>query len=232
MDRETFEQLVSEWLDQPERDDLRRRVAAAEAESPGLERLKDEWVRLDQLVRRASAGIRHVDWHRFRQGIDEKLAPGGPGLDERLRELTSIEQRVDWPRLRERISRAVDRAERHPRVIRFPLRRVAVSLAFIGAAAAAVVLIVTLSPRPSKTSVGVAQVRVSAPTEAWRPDSEAHGYARVTVSPPENLEEAEDEGQSLRSGAAQPQLVEVFLMVEPAHLAARTHGSLTPFGFN
>ncbi len=232
MDREAFEQLVSEWLDQPERDDLRRRIAAAEAKSPGLERLKDEWVRLDQLVRRVSSGVCHVDWHRFRQGIDQGLAPDSPGFDEKLRELTGTEQRVDWPRLRERISRAVDRADRQPRVIRFPLRRVAVKLALFSAAAAVVALMVTLSLRSSKTSVGVAQVRVSAPTEAWRPDSEAHGYARVTVSPPENLEEAEDEGQPLRSGAAQPQLVEVFLMVEPAHLAARMNGSLTPFGFN
>ena len=232
MDREAFEQLVSEWLDQPERDDLRRRIAAAEAKSPELERLKDEWLRLDQLVRGASFGVDHVDWRRFRQGIDQGLAPGSSGFDETLRELTGTEQRVDWLRLRERISRAVDRAGQYPRVIRFPLRRVAVRLALISAAAAAVVLMVTLSLRSSKTGVGVAQVRVSAPTEAWRPDSEAHGYARVTVSPPENLEEANDEGQSLRSGTAQPQLAEVFLMVEPAHLAARMRGSLTPFGFN
>lgn len=54
----------------------------------------------------------------------------------------------------------------------------------------------------------------------------------VTVSPSPEEQESSDEAQSSRPGAAQPQLAEVFLMVEPVRVAARSRGGLTPFGFN
>ena len=231
MDREAFEQLVSDWLDRPEHDELCRAVAAAAAESSELERLKDEWVRLDRLVRSASSAVDQVDWPRFRERIDQALDSDREELDEKLRGLTDVQQRVDWPRLRERISRAVGDAHDRPRVIRFPLRRVAAGLALISAAAV-LVLMFTLPLRPPRTSVGVAQVRVNMPAEAWRARGQRPGYTHVSVSAPPDSEEADAAAQPSRSDSADPRLAEVFLMVEPAHLTTRTRGGLTPFAFN
>ncbi|MBU0618383.1 MAG: hypothetical protein KKI02_11750 [Planctomycetes bacterium] len=231
MDRETFEQLLSQWLDHPHDDELRAAVEAAAAESPELDQLKKEWARLDQLLRCDRAGIDRVDWPRFRQRISAELIPDEIGLDESVRDATAIEQRVDWPRLRQRISQAVDRADDRTRVIRFPLRRVAAGLLLVGAAA---VLVLIFAPplKSSKTNVGIARVRVNLPATAMPPRNHEAGFARVMVSPSPEVQETGDEAQSSRSGRAQPQLAEVFLMVEPVRVAARSRGGLTPFGFN
>lgn len=69
MDRETFEQLLSQWLDHSQDDELRAAVEAAAAESPELDHLKNEWVRLDRLVRGGPAAVDRIDWPRFRQRI-------------------------------------------------------------------------------------------------------------------------------------------------------------------
>ncbi len=233
MNREAFEKLVSEWLDKPERDGLRAAVDAAATASPELGRLKDEWVRLDQLIRGLSSGVDHVDWSRFRQHIGNAVDQNGTDakLDEQMRSLTAVEQRVDWSRLHKRICRAVGRADDRARVIRFPLRRVAAGVLLTGAAAA-LVLMFTLPAKSPTTYSGVARVRVSSPAEALQPLDQKRGFAQVTISPPPDAEEAIDEAKPSRSEATQPQLAEVFLMVEPVRVAARTRGSLTPFGFN
>ena len=231
MDRETFEQLLSQWLDHPQDDELRAAVEAAVAQSPELDQLKNEWARLDQLLRSYRAGIDRVDWPRFRHRISAGLDPVEIGLDESLRGVTAIEHRVDWPRLRQRISRAVDGADDRTRVIRFPLRRVAAGLLLVGVAA---VLVLIFAPplKSSKTNVGIARVRVNLPATAMPPGNHEAGFARVTVSPSPEVQETGDEAQSSRSGRAQPQLAEIFLMVEPIRVAARAPRGLIPFAFN
>jgi hypothetical protein len=231
MDRAAFEQLVSEWLDQPERDDLRTKVTAAAAQSSELERLKNEWVRLDQLVRNTPAGVDSIDWTAFQERIGQRLDADDARLDERLRKLTSPEQHVHWTRLRERIIQAVDHAAEPPPLIQFPLRRTATALALIGAAAA-LVLMVTLLPTAQRAEMGFAQVRVKTPAGAVRPESWQAGYARVTVSAPPTVEPNDEEVQPAGSGAARPQLGEVFLMVEPIRMSARTRAGPNPFGLD
>jgi hypothetical protein len=229
MDRESFEQLVSQWLDHPQDDKLRAAVEAA-ARSPELDRLKNDWVRLDQLVRGSAGGVDRVDWPRFLQRVILEFDANGTGLDERLRDATAVEQRVDWPLLRQRLSQAVDSLDERKRAIRFPRWRVAAGLALVGAAAV-LMLVFSLPFKPSDTNLGVAWVHVSPATAATPSHDGEAGCARVTVSPLADVPEP-DKTQSLHSGPAQPQLAEVFLMVEPMRVAGRPPGSLSPFGVN
>jgi hypothetical protein len=232
MDREAFEQLVSEWLDQPERGDLRARIDAAAAGLPAQAAVKDEWLRLDRLVRDACPSAGRVDWRRFRQRVAERLesAPIAARVDERLRALTVVAPRVDWPRLRRRISAAVAGADRDPRVVRLPRRRVAAAGGLL-AAAAALVFMLTLPTKPATAPTGFAWVRVSAPAVVWGRDEGRRPFARVTVSASQNADEAIRAAESAAPGARQPQPGGVFLMIEPVRLAAETRGGLIPFGF-
>lgn len=233
MDRETFERLVSEWLDEPERDELQAAIEAAVAETPTLCRLRDEWLRLDRLVRRGLPAVEGVDWPRLRRRIDERLGPtfSDAGLDERLRDLTAVAHRVDWSRLRKRISQAVADAGGKPGVIRFPLRRVGVGLA-IAAAAAAVILMLTPPTRAPFAPAGFAQVRVSSATRAPGLQERGGAFARVIVTAPPGAEDTTDVTKPLRPGSGEPQLVEVFLMVEPAQAVGAPGGRPFPFGLN
>lgn len=231
MELEDFEKLVSQWLDHPQDAELRAAVERATAESPELERLRDEWVRLDQLVRGAAPGVDRVDWPRLQQRIGAELARDEDELDEHLRAATDVTQRVDWPRLRRRISQALDDTRDRRRVIRFPFRRVAAGLLLTGAAAAVVLMFTPRGGSPA-TGAGVARVRVSSPAATAQSGDRAAGFARVTVSPVPGEGESADQAESPRSGAGQPRLVEVFLMVEPVRVAASARGGLTPFGLN
>ncbi len=233
MDCEAFEQLVSEWLDQPDCGDLRARVDAAAAQSPALARVKDEWLRLDQLIRAAGPSAGRVDWHRLRQRIVERLesAPIAVGVDERLRALTTIAPWVDWPRLRRRISAAVAGADRELMVVRLRRRRVAAAGVLL-AAAAALVFMLTLPMKPASAPTGFARVRVSASAVVLERDDAGNRLARVTVSAPQDAAEAIGAAESAGPGAHRPQPGDVFLMIEPVRLAAETRGGLIPFGFN
>jgi hypothetical protein len=230
MNRETFEQLLSEWLDEPERDDLRARVEAALAETPALASIRDQWQRLDQLVRSAFPGGGRVDWSHFRRRVDADLETSGTEatLDERLRRLTAVEHRVDWPRLHHRISRAVADAAGTTRLTRFPIRRVGVALA----AAAALALMFTLPTQPPTEPTGFARVFVSSPADASPVHGSDRPYACVTVMPLPDTEEAVNGMQVPPSGWRDPQLAEVFLMVEPPRVARAASGQMSPFGFN
>jgi hypothetical protein len=233
MNRETLEQLVSEWLDRPERDDLRAAVEAAVAESPALESVKDEWLRLDRLVRGASPGVAGVDWSRLREHIGAALerANDGASVDGRLRDVTEVGQRVDWPRLRARISRAVADADAGRNVIRCRARRAVAGLALVSAAAA-VVIMFALPGQPPAAPSGSAELRVNPPVSAQEPLESGRGFAQVTVSARPDVAEGEYRRESPPASAGDPQLVEVFLMVGPARLPGDTRGRLSPFGFN
>jgi hypothetical protein len=230
MDREDFEQLVSQWLDQPQDEQLRAAIDAAAVDSPELERLRDEWIRLDQLVRGGADDVERVNWAGFQKRISAELDTAEAGLDARLRDTTAVESRVDWPRLRQRISQAIDEADERSRVIPFPLRRVVMGLACVGAAAVFVAMVV-LAPESQTPAAGVAQVQVSQPVAVTPAVESDTGYARVTVSPlPEPP--PDDGAESSRSAVAELQVAEVFLMVEPVRVAMGTRGSSNPFGFN
>lgn len=66
MNRQAFEQLVSEWLDRPAQDDLRARIEAAVRADPALARLMGEWLHLNRLIRGGLPGPHGVEWDRFR----------------------------------------------------------------------------------------------------------------------------------------------------------------------
>ena len=52
MDREAFEQLISEWLDEPQRDDLRVLLEQALADNPAWRDLRREYTQLDRLIKK------------------------------------------------------------------------------------------------------------------------------------------------------------------------------------
>lgn len=233
MHRDAFEQLVSEWLDQPGRDDLRRRIDQAVAESPALAPVLDEWQRLDCLLRAARPWTQDIDWVRFRQRIAAGLDPEAVGarLDERLRALTDVESRVDWPRLRRRISRKVAGMGGRPEVVRIPYRRAVAQLALVGAAAALVVML-GLPSRRVPASPGLAEVRISSVATAPGFHHDRRTFARVTVSAPPDAGETRLGPGSSESGRLEPRLTEVFLIVGPARLAGEARAQMSPFGFN
>jgi len=219
MDREAFEQLVSAWLDQPERPELRARIDAALAETPELGGVLAAWLRLDELVHSATPPVAGLDWSQVRRriaaGVDEAVADDE--LDRRLRTLTGVETFVDWPRLRERISTAAHAAGGRRRRVRFPLRRVAAGLG-IAAAAAALAFMLTLPTGTGVVPGGWARVHVSAPGGLLTEVHPGAACARVAVT------RLADEGApgatppERASGGSEPQLVEVFLMIEPARV--------------
>ena len=232
MDPDTFEQLVSQWLDSPERHDLRAQIEAAAAKSEELVRLKNEWLRLDALVRSAAPSVEGLDWNRLHQSIQSGLdTPEAAGFDERLRSLTAVHQRVDWPRLRRRMSQAVASASQRPMVERSPLARASAGVALV-AAAAALVFMLTLPARPPAATAGFAQVRVSPPARAALSSDYHAPFARVSVSASPAGDAASDEAQLAQATSTEPQLVEVFLIVGPARPQGEIWGRLIPFDFH
>lgn len=242
MDRETFEQLVSQWLDQPDREDLRERIDLAVAADPELRTLLDGWVRFDRALRDATQASHAVDWKLFQQGIGSAIegCSAEERVERRIRHATDITARVDWNRLRERITQAVHAESVAPRVFKFP-RRVASALAVFAAAAAVVLMMTTpqWTPLAPPAPTGAARVRVtSAAVREFGPASyqqqvgAAARVARVTVSAlPEGEAVATLSPNSSRK-SAQPAVAEVFLMVEPLQIAVNAPGSLSPFEFN
>lgn len=238
MDRETFEQLVNQWLDQPERADLRERIDLAVATRADLRVLLDEWIRLDRLIRGANLAPAAVDWIRLRREIDLRTAPQSADeeLERRLRLSTEISERVDWDLLRLRITDAVRATKIEPRAPR-GVRRLVTAFALLSAAAA-VILMLTMpqSPQPPR---GIARVSVTGPVLAQphassdaEPSRVVMGVARVAVSV--NMDEPAGAVHSYETTrkTVPSDVSEVFLMVEPIQVAVNTPGSLTPFQLN
>lgn len=233
MDRETFEQLVSQWIDQPERADLRSQIDAAASESGELNRLKEEWLRLGRLLRYAPPSLDRVDWPRFQQRVVAAIEQDDAdhALDETLRDLTAVGQRVDWRRLQQRISQAVVAARAKPSVIRFRLRGVAAGVAVL-AAAAALVLMFVLPPRQPAGATGIALVNVSGPGAALGSERRGSHFVQFSVAAPADKGQTAGQARGPQRVASGPQLAEVFLMIEPIRMVAETRGGMTPLGFN
>jgi hypothetical protein len=169
MNRAEFEQLVSAWLDEPRRDDLRGRVEAAARADAELARELDRWQRLMPLLREGLPAPLAVDWAalkaRIATAIDRYGADGhadAEALDVALRRLPPVDDRVDWARLRGRIGAALTRAG-GPVSARRKRSRWVVSGAGLVAAAAAIVLALLPAGQTSSRSVGSASIAISPP---------------------------------------------------------------------
>lgn len=240
MDRATFEQLLSEWLDQPDCAELGARVEAAIQEQADFARVRDEWLRLGQLLGRfARTAPNNVDWQRLRQRIGAEIeltAASSPAplmadaldsaeaLDAILRRgLPDIEARVDWPRFGRRVRTAAQAAGPTARTLRFPRRRVA-AVAGLLAVAAALVFLLRLSWRAEQPPVlrpvpaGIAQVVIHAATEPTVPPGRAaiaEALVRIEAPQPVELPNPAHDAPP-RVAAAAP---EVFMIVSVAPAA-------------
>lgn len=239
MDRERFEQLVSQWLDQRDDAALWAEIERGAADSAELAALLAQWQSLDRLIRAGLTMTQQIAWERLGARLRAAVAAAGPAtvaqipgdandptgaaLDRALAALPGIEQRVDWARYGERVAAAVredpGQAERRrgdrrdqvaPRVIRFPLRRVALGL--LGAAAAAAILLALFlppalrEPVPLAPATGFARLAVSGVVASGAGPEGVAVAARVTVSGPAG------ESEPPRLAAVEP---EIFLMIDP-----------------
>lgn len=226
MNREAFEQLVSAWLDEPQREDLKAALERAAAGSEELAHLLDQWRRLDQLIRAPALAPSRVDWQRLRERIvaavrqgrtagiptGAELASGDDdgGVDRALAVLPGIEPRVDWERLRQRISQSVAAARsvrpvKRPRMIRlvgWPLA------AGLGVAVAAAALLLTVLPRPMATDSGAGAPGVARVWVGGGSPLAPRGFATVRVHAPADT--------PVQAEPDRPPAAEMFLMIEPA----------------
>jgi hypothetical protein len=221
MDREAFEQLVSQWLDDPAHDGLRAQIEQALAEHPEWGGSQRALEALQTALRAAELkSMTRVNWPALRTRIMHVLATDGPvettdGADDRLdpflRGLRTPEARVDWRRFRERVAAQVRKEAEQARVIRLPLRR----WGAIAVVAAAAVILVAVLPRvlqgpggmqgPASTQdAGQTIVKIVAPASVGRtPDTFAS--VRVTAPPAGEVPEA--------AAPAEPQF---YLYIGPA----------------
>jgi hypothetical protein len=230
VNRERFEQLVSQWLDQPDDDELRARIEAAVASSPGFGRLKGEWIALDHLVRQATSTAVAADWARLREHIARGLSNGGgqdrateAALDGLLRSRTAVEQRVDWDRYGRRVAAA---AAGRATVIRFTRRRVAAGVGLV-AAAAAVVLLLLVPPETPPPTPGLVSSSVSPVAITSIEQQTGVAFASLTELPA-----GEDRGGPgvEGTGGSKADSGEIFLVIAPAARRDTAAGLLGMFG--
>ncbi|MBU0639098.1 MAG: hypothetical protein KKB50_09560 [Planctomycetes bacterium] len=224
MQPEAFEQLVSQWLDEPQDAELHARIDAAAADSVELARLRDEWTRLDRLIRAARPTGLTVAWSRQKQRVMRELAEAAEPdamLDATLAALPGTAGRVDWQMYQRRVMDAVRTAGRPRRAVRV---RWGYALSRAGAVAAAAVLVLMFSlpfgRHPGLKGVALVQVSPSAIRIAHSTHSLAMG--RVLEL---------DESETGPAEVAEPRLAEVFLMVGPVQPAGTTMGAAEPFAF-
>lgn len=109
MNPDAFENLLSAWLDDPQNAELLRQVSAAAESSESLRRLRDEWLRVDALLRAAGDCDARVEWvrlqERIRAAIADEAGAADADVDALLTEGTAPP--VNWARQRERILAAV-----------------------------------------------------------------------------------------------------------------------------
>lgn len=69
MEREDFEQKLSEWLDRPHCDKLRAMIDRAVAQTPRLRPIRADWQRLNDFVKSTGGAPDGVEWQRLRKSI-------------------------------------------------------------------------------------------------------------------------------------------------------------------
>ncbi len=109
MNWDAFENLLSAWLDDPQNAELLAQVSAAADSSAALGRLRDEWLRVAELLRAAGESAARVDWARLQERIRAAIADEAGAADADVDALLrgGAAPRVDWFRQRERILAAV-----------------------------------------------------------------------------------------------------------------------------
>mgnify|MGYP000425904455 CR=1 FL=1 len=172
MSPDSFEQLVSAWLDDPQSEALARRVNDAVRADPALAALLAQWQASERLLRREPLALSRVDWTALRSRIGaaidrQSAADDDARLDALLRNLPGIEERVDWTRLRERVAGAVGRVRKPRRGPRW-YWTATIATSALAAAAALVLTILPVRPGgvPGVSASPVAWARVSAPAPA------------------------------------------------------------------
>jgi hypothetical protein len=81
MQRDAFEKLVSAWLDEPQRDDLRRQVEDAVRAAPELAADWEAWQRLAGALGGCPAALDNIDWGRVQARISQTIARAGDTAD-------------------------------------------------------------------------------------------------------------------------------------------------------
>ncbi len=171
MNRQEFEQLVCQWLDEPGRDDLRLAVQAAVASHPQFSDLLEEWRRLDWLLRTGMGMLPAVNWNRLKERITTAIRePVGEAdrsdetLDAVLRSLPNLDRRVDWSRLHRRITGSITRSEGQAAARRRLYVRVVAPATALLATAASLLLAWLPNVRPAVRPTGLAVALVGRPT--------------------------------------------------------------------
>jgi hypothetical protein len=178
MTSDAFEQLVSQWLDDPTRVDLRAQIDAATAENPAFGAIFEQWQRSEAAIRGAANVPAGVDWHRLHEHTITRVgawadAADDARLERTVRDATRIDAAVDWPRLKAHIVARIATEERFAlrhRRTRWLVR----ATATLGAAAALVLALLPAGDRaPTQTSVTI--------REPAKPD---RSLAFSTIRPP------------------------------------------------
>jgi hypothetical protein len=191
MSLEEFEQLLSEWLDEPQRADLVERMEAAVAESPALSHERQKWLSIDRAVRAAlpsPVGIRHEEFAgRVSTALDAELdeAHEGNEIAAMLAATATLQSRVDWDRFRERVSGEIGSAVLPRRIIRFSWRRAGAVAALAAAAVVAAFLTFPPANTPAPGGPGLAFVRVPTEQSGDIEPADEEPFARVTISAPD-----------------------------------------------
>jgi len=209
VERDAFEQLVSEWLDADERAALDARLTKAAARSPELAALWAQYQRLDAILRQPDA-MAQVRWDRLRVRIAgaTQAAAAGAGddtLDAALHAEPPELQQVDWQRLQRRIAAAAH----GPRRGRRPTTWVwGIGGGAVAAAAALLLMIRAPLPPPAETApIGEARLTVSAPAAVSVDGPVATAVAIVRVT------ELRDETVVPSAAVSEP--ITVFLSIDP-----------------
>ncbi len=246
--RDEFEQLLSDWLDNPHDRDLCERLDAALAADPGLRSLSDQHQTIMSILATPELP---VDWDALRAAIRSAIAAEAArshgasdddALDAALARYRRIDDRVLWPRLQERISTRVA-AERRPSLAR---RRWWLTVGASVTSAAAVLTLAVLQPwsatsgpiggdavanqsqatdrgataEPQHASLaGVAVARVSSPA---RDRAAGNAVVRISVvADPVSEKTAPDASEVTRSVDSN-----LFVMVEPLRPQSPSFGGL------
>jgi hypothetical protein len=115
MIRDEFERLLSDWLDEPLRADLREIIENAAAENPELSTIRDGWRRVHALTWDKPIELSRLNWEQSARVIAAKIDADAATyaqtseLDALLKlAIAPVEMRVDWGRFTAHLAKAID----------------------------------------------------------------------------------------------------------------------------
>ncbi|MFO0837829.1 MAG: hypothetical protein U1D55_04835 [Phycisphaerae bacterium] len=183
MNRDRFERLVSDWLDDPADASLRAQLDQSIAADSSLADSHRELQTLNAVMTRGALDERAVRWDRLAAAIRNEVSNSviagrdDARLDEALA-AWSDEKRVDWARSRERIATAIDAEPRRLRV-RAPARTIRMAVGLLAAAAAIALMAIWQPnvPQIDRPGSAVAIARIEAAPASTSTTGVA--YARI-----------------------------------------------------